>query len=238
MSLKTSLIIPAFNEEKNIEACLMQAIKNSKSKFHEIIVIDNASTDRTGEIAGAVQGVRVVHEQHKGITRARQRGYLEATGDILAFVDADTRMQSGWIEQIELHFKRREIVCLSGPYKYFDLAQWQQSVVWLYWHILGYPTYLATGYMAVGGNFAIRKDTLDKMNGFDTSIEFYGEDTNTARRASKFGKVIFSLSFIMPTSGRRLAKEGFLKIGYIYISNFISEVVFKKPSHSKYSDIR
>ena len=89
---KISLIIPAHNEEKYIADCLEHVIKNSNGKFFEIIVVNNVSSDKTEEIALKFPGVRVVHEHNKGLTHARQRGYIEAKGDILAYIDADTRM--------------------------------------------------------------------------------------------------------------------------------------------------
>lgn len=114
---KISLIIPAYNEEKYVGACLEHAIKNSGGKFFEIIVIDNASTDRTRETAEKFPGVRVVREEKKGITRARQRGFMEAQGDILAFIDADTHMPSGWCEMVLKEFTDNpHFACLSGPY--------------------------------------------------------------------------------------------------------------------------
>ncbi|MDB5194466.1 MAG: putative glycosyltransferase, partial [Parcubacteria group bacterium] len=93
--LKISLIVPAYNEEKSIELCLEHAISNSNGDLYEILVIDNASTDKTALIAASIRGVRVVREEKKGLTRARQRGYIEAKGNILAFIDADTEMPKG-----------------------------------------------------------------------------------------------------------------------------------------------
>ena len=95
-----SLIIPAYNEEKYITDCLIHVLKNSGDKFLEVLVIDNASTDMTSAIAARYDNVRIVREDKKGLTSARQRGYLEAKGDILAFVDADTLMPSGWAEKL------------------------------------------------------------------------------------------------------------------------------------------
>lgn len=237
-NLKISLIIPAYNEEKYIGACLEHAIKNSNGKFHEIIVIDNASTDRTGEIAKSFSKVRVVKEESKGITKARQRGFVESTGNILANIDADTQMPTGWVDQIISEFKKdKNLVCLSGPYIYYDISKLHSFLVKTYW-IIAMPIYWIMGYMAVGGNFAIKRETLEKMNGYDTNIEFFGEDTNTARRASKFGKVKFKLKFAMYTSGRRLIKDGLLKNSIIYISQFFSETIFHKSAIKKHKDIR
>ncbi|MBU0612230.1 glycosyltransferase [Patescibacteria group bacterium] len=236
--LKISLVIPAYNEEKYIGACLEYAIKNSSGKFFEIIVVDNASTDHTGEIAKSFPGVRVVREENKGLTKARQRGFVESTGNIVANIDADTQMPKGWVEKIIEEFKKdKNLVCLSGPYVYYDIPAWQSFLVKSYW-LLAIPIYWITGYMATGGNHVIKRETLEKMNGFDTKIEFFGEDANTARRASKYGKVKFKLRFIMPTSGRRLTKDGLLKNFIIYTSQFFSEAIAHKPIIKKHKNIR
>ncbi len=236
---KVSLIIPAYNEEKYIKACLEHAIGNSGGKFFEIIVVDNNSSDRTKEIAEKIKGVRVVHEGQKGLTLARQRGFAESRGDILAYADADTQMPEGWYEAVVSEFKKNErLACLSGPYVYYDIPGWQRFLVKIYWYVFAFPAYLIIGYMTVGGNFAIRRSVLERMNGFDTSISFYGEDTNIARRARAFGKVKFRPDFVMYTSGRRLAGQGLFKTSFLYAANFISEALFHRPVTQEYKDIR
>jgi glycosyltransferase involved in cell wall biosynthesis len=238
-NLKISLIIPAHNEEKEIGECLKSVIKNAEGLFSEIIVVDNVSTDRTAQLASGFPGVKVVREEAKGITRARQRGFMESKGDVLAFIDADNRMPEGWSEQISQSFQNDpNLGSLSGPYLYYDLPEWQQFLVKLYWYFLAQLAHLITGSVIVGGNVAMRRSVLEKMNGFDTSINFYGEDTDSGRRAKKFGKVKFSLEFKMYSSGRRLSQQGLFKTAYIYIINFLSEVLFKKPAHQSYVDIR
>ena len=233
-----SLVIPAYNEEKCIGECLDHAIKHAGNKFLEIIVIDNASKDKTRQIAEG-KGVKVAHEKRKGLTRARQRGFIEAKGDILAYVDADTKMPEGWFETVLEEFsKDPNLAALSGPYIYYDISPFNKFLVKLYWKFLAIPSYYISGYMVVGGNFAIRKSVLDKMNGFDTTIEFYGEDTNIARRASKFGKVKFRIDFPMHTSGRRLTGYGVFKMALIYGSNFLSEAILHRPLGRKYTDVR
>jgi len=241
---KISLIIPAYNEEKYIGSCLEYAIKHSRdtfgcSRFHEIIVVNNASSDNTDAIASSFKGVKVVREPKKGLTRARQRGFEDATGDILAYIDADTRMPDYWFDVVEKEFsKNPNLAALSGPYYYYDLPTHHKIGVKLYWWILGMPSYFITRYMMIGGNFVIRKNILERMSGFDTSIAFYGEDTDIARRAKEHGKVKFTLKLCMPTSGRRLKGQGTLSTARIYVFNFISEVLFKKPYTKDYTDIR
>ncbi|MDE2030845.1 MAG: glycosyltransferase family 2 protein [Patescibacteria group bacterium] len=234
-----SLIIPAYNEEKYIGECLEYITKNSNGKFFEIIVVSNASTDRTVEVASKYPGVKVVNENRKGVMWARERGRLEAKGEILAFIDADNHMPSGWIEKIEKEFSNNDkLVCLSGPYIYYDIPKWQTFLVAVYWYVFTFPIYLILRYIVVGGNFAIKKDTLEKMNGFDTSIDFYGDDTSIARSAHNFGTVLFRTNFFMYASGRRFSKKGLFLTGLIYAVNFFSQVFMKKSVTSTHEDIR
>lgn len=236
---KISLVIPAYNEEKYIGDCLEHAIKNSSGNLFEIIVVDNASTDRTSEVARKYAGVKVVYEDKKGLTRARQRGLVEAQGDILAYIDADNRISVSWCETVLKEFKNNpNMVCLSGPCVYYDISQWQQLLVKFFWFILAMPVYLIVRYMVYGGNFVIKRDILHKMGGFDTAIEFYGEDTNIARRTKVFGQVKFKPSFVVYASGRRLAGQGIFKTATLYILNFLSEVLVRKPATKKYIDVR
>ncbi len=233
-----SLIIAAYNEEAYLPACLDAVMQNVAGKAMEIIVVDNNSTDGTKKVVERYRAVTYLFERQKGITRARQRGFLGATGDILAYVDADTRPPPGWIEQIWEQFgAHKDLACLSGPYSFYDLSGIRNKVS-AGWFVAARPLYGVIGYMVVGGNFAIRRDVLEKMGGFDSSIEFYGEDADIAKRASKQGKVIFSSRFVMPTSGRRMKKQGFVKMAGIYIINYLSIVIRGKPATKGYEDVR
>lgn len=233
-----SLIIPAYNEEAYLGACLDAVMANIAGKALEIIVVDNNSTDGTRAVAERYPAITYVFEAEKGITRARQRGFLTARGDILAYVDADTRPPTGWIEQIWEQFGRNpELASLSGPYSFYDLSGFRNKVA-NGWFVAARPLYGIIGYMLVGGNFAIRREVLERMGGFDPNIEFYGEDADIARRAKKYGKVLFHPRFVMPTSGRRMKKQGFVKMAGIYFINFFSIVFRGKPATRGYTDIR
>jgi len=241
--MRLSIIIPAYNEERYLPDCLASIQReielSAKSEDVEILVIDNASTDRTGDAARAFSNVRVIREDTKGLTCARQRGLAAASGDVLAFVDADTRMPQGWIKQVMGVFKGcAETVCVSGPYIYYDGSAIEGLLVGLYWRTLALPAYWITRYMAVGGNFAARREALLKIGGFDQGIAFYGEDTNIARRLAAVGKVKFYLRLPMYTSARRLHGEGVWRMALKYGANFLSEVTLKRPVTSSYRDIR
>ncbi len=94
--MRVSIVLPAFNEAKLIGATL-QAVNTAREAFaslgweSEIVVCDNNSTDRTGEIARAA-GAKVVFEPVNQIARARNSGATAATGDWLIFVDADSQV--------------------------------------------------------------------------------------------------------------------------------------------------
>jgi glycosyltransferase involved in cell wall biosynthesis len=236
---KISLVIPAYNEEKYIGDCLDYAIKNSEGRFFEIIVIDNASSDRTAEIAASRPGVRVVREDKKGLTKARQRGLEEASGDFIAYTDADTRLPKKWFETaLDVFSKNPKAVCLSGPYIYYDLSGFKNMILTALWWLTAPLTYRIVGYMVLGGNFIAKKSALLAMGGFDTNIEFYGEDTNIARRLSKFGKVIFRMDFTIDSSARRFIHEGMFKVNFLYGINFLWQVAFHRSRTKVYSDIR
>jgi glycosyltransferase involved in cell wall biosynthesis len=95
--VKVSIVVPAFNEEKLLAQSL-RAMKRACAVFAElgweteIVVCNNNSTDRTGEIASA-EGAQVVFEPVNQIGRARNTGARAATGDWLIFVDADSEPQ-------------------------------------------------------------------------------------------------------------------------------------------------
>ncbi len=237
--MKISLIIPAHNEEKYIGACLEHAITNSGGAFHEILVVDNLSTDKTAEIAKTFPGVRIVREERKGLTRARERGLKEATGDYLAYIDADTRLGKKWMGMLKkILMKRPEVVCLSGPYTYYDAPLHKKIILNGTWWVSAPLTYRIVGYMVLGGNFVAKKSALVAMGGFDQNIEFYGEDTDIARRLSKHGKVMFKMAFSMPSSSRRFQAEGLIKTNLVYGLNYLWQVVYHKPFTKKYNDIR
>lgn len=237
--MKISVIIPAYNEEEYIAGALESITRYAPDNLLEIIVVDNASTDKTAEIAKNFKLVRIAKEVNKGLTKARQKGLTEAKGDLLAYIDADTQISSKWFHTVISEFKKNNgLVCLSGPYIYYDLPRWQRGLIKLYNKYFMYSMSLVSGNIINGGNFIAKKDALLKIGGFDTSIAFYGEDINIATRLKEVGKVKFLRNLYVYTSGRRLKSEGVSATGFRYFANFLSETLFRKPVTNKYKDIR
>jgi glycosyltransferase involved in cell wall biosynthesis len=238
--IKLSVIIPAYNEEKYIASSLESLIEKAGKDIYEIIVVDNASTDNTAAIASKFKGVKVVREERKGLTRARQAGLMAAKGDLVAYIDADTHIKPHWFAYVKKEFSRnKRLVCLSAPYSLYDVSKWKRMLTWSYWNLLAYPTYmLLMKYMVLGANFVAKRSVLLKIGGFDETIEFYGEDTDIARRLHKIGKVKFLRKSLVSSSARRMEAEGWLKIGLKYTTNFVSEVLLHRPANQKYQDYR
>ena len=235
---RISLIIPAYNEEAYLPACLDAVMAHVARPGIEIIVVDNNSTDGTRQVVERYPGVTCLFEPRKGVTRARQCGLRGSSGEILAYVDADTRPPPGWVDQIEEHFAADPaLACLSGPYSFYDLAGLRRFVSEA-WFVAARSLGAITGYVVVGGNFAIPRKVLEQMGGFDASIEFYGEDVDIAKRAGKQGRVHFSPRFVMPTSGRRMQSQGFVKMAGIYCVNYFSVVLHGRPVTQSYTDVR
>ncbi len=236
--MQLSIIIPAFNEEKYIRECLESCIRYAPSNLLEIIVVNNASTDRTAEIARSFPRVRVVDEPLKGLPRARQRGYMEAKGDVILSIDSDTRIPHGWFEAMQDELSKPNVVCVSGPYNFYDIPVWQRKCVAAYWNSCAKVTYMSTGYMVVGGNFAVKRDALKQIGGFNTSISFYGEDTDIAKRLHQVGKVAYTPRCWINSSGRRLSAEGLLKTPFVYAMNYVWIAAVGKPLTKTHKDIR
>ncbi len=244
--MKLSFVIPAYNEENNISACLSSIIEECRKEEYavEIIVVDNACTDRTAEIAASFPGVNVIREQQKGIVWARRAGYLASSGDLIANVDADIMLLPGWLKRVIRSFRKDEkLIAMSGPHTFHDLSPWVNMIIrgyyaWGYVIYLFTNTVLHTGAMLQGGNYVIKRSVLDKIGGYDTSIIFYGEDSDVAMRIRKLGHIKFDFGLKVSTTGRRLAEEGLARMGIRYGLNYIWIIIFKRPFSKEYRDIR
>jgi glycosyltransferase involved in cell wall biosynthesis len=246
LNMKISIIIPAYNEEKLLVRCLESIFSARLPESYEVIVVNNGSTDRTEEIAKSFEGVQVVTELNKGVTRARQAGFKAASGDILVFFDADTIIPDDWFRIATKRFESNpKLVGVSGPYHFEAISWWARGLEWFYNYIVMSTgefvwKYILRqgGIMLLGGNFAVRRGALEAINGFDTKIDFYGDDTNLTRRIAKIGKIDYSNKLFVYSSPRRFKGEGWIKLVFKYVINFLGEWILKKPISRTYEDFR
>jgi glycosyltransferase involved in cell wall biosynthesis len=244
--MKISIIIPAYNEEKLLPRCLESIFSSNLPENYEVIVVNNASIDKTEEEAKKFEKVTLIFESQKGVTRARQAGYLASSGDILVFFDADTKISKNWFDIAINKFKNDpELMGVSGPYHYDNISKPAIFLESIYNNILmpageriWQGVFRQGGIMLLGGNFAVRREVLDQIGGFDTDLDFYGEDTNLTRRVAKIGRIEYLNKLFVESSPRRFVGDGCVKVATKYVFNFLGEWIFKKPLNKIYRDFR
>ena len=244
--MKISFVVPAYNEEAVVAESLHAILRELQRTptDAEVVLVNNASTDKTKEIALTIEGVRVIDELHKGLVRARHAGYVATTGELVANIDSDTLIPPGWLGKVLKEFEKdKNLVALSGPYIYHDLS-WSHRAMVKVFYFFGYLSYLFNHYilrkgaMLQGGNFVLRRSAWDKAGGFDTTIDFYGEDTDVARRLAPFGHIKWTWGLPAYTSGRRLKHEGIIQTGLRYAANYLCVLTTGRPFTKHYKDVR
>jgi glycosyltransferase involved in cell wall biosynthesis len=181
-----SVIIPAFNEERYLPqtlARLHRAIAHlgaATKRPVEIIVVDNASTDRTAEIAIAA-GARVILVPEHNIARVRNAGAASASGHLFVFLDADTLIPEALLGRIAQVIE--EPACLGGAVDtdYRPARRLIRAYLRL-WRQLG----LALG-MAQGAAQFCRRDAFSALGGYDETL-FMGEDVDFYWRLGRLAK--------------------------------------------------
>jgi|GEM_PF-88412 len=221
-----SVVVPAYNEEYLLPSCL-HALRNQDYRGqYEIIVVDNASTDATAEIARSY-GCRVVHEAVKGYCCAVRKGFAEARGDIIACTDADTIVASNWLSKIAANLLIPGTAACSGVFRFHDGSFLIKTIG----HIFG-----RFNYHLAGANMAVWADAYRRIGGFDSAVNL-GADVELGLRLGKIGKVTIDRRLIVTTSSRRFS-SAFFKTVFTYYFNDLWLYVFKKPFFSSFRDFR
>jgi glycosyltransferase involved in cell wall biosynthesis len=121
------IVIPAYNEEATIRACVTAALGQTVAAT-EIVVVDNRSTDATSDILDDLIAqhpdapLRVLRQESaQGITPTRNMGFDAITSDIIGRIDADTLLEPDWVEQVARVFVDPTIHAATGPVIYYDM---------------------------------------------------------------------------------------------------------------------
>lgn len=203
-----SIIIPTFNEEKHIVQ-ILECLKKQTLAPYEIIIADD-STDKTPQIAAAnlkpwAKRFKIIDGGKKSVGKARTLGGLQATGNILLFLDCDTVFPNDYLQKAVAEFKRKNCVVAITSFNYeskhpFDL---------LIGGFMNLATQLVQTVYACTHGFAIMctKDVFEKINGFDDNLKM-GEDFDFGFRAKTHGKFRVLTSTKIHISPRRLHEEG------------------------------
>lgn len=177
-----SVVICTHNRAAYLYPCVMSVLNQSVADVcYEILIVANACTDETERIArelSAKQGVRHVVEPTLGLSHARNRGWREARGQIVAYLDDDATAEPGWMESALSVFQkhRPQPAWVGGA---IDLACEVPMPSWLgreCWHLFGHldwgdiPCVLGPECYLAGGNSFFRREVLKKMGGFDARL--------------------------------------------------------------------
>lgn len=225
-----SVVVPAFNEEKNITSCLKALKKqNFPKQNYEIIVVDNASTDKTGEIANKM-GTKVVLEPKKGLVFALKKGFDNLRGQMVAVTDADTLVPQDWLEKIVDTFRKNSsLVSLSGRIIF------QPKNFLIFMAELTMNVFSLLSHSSFGCNFAFKKEIYQKIG---LSENHLGWETDFSTRAKRYGQTAFLWGNPVVTSSRHYqGKEG-LKYACRAALNGLSITLFKKTIFNSFSDVR
>jgi len=235
---RISVIIPALNEEKYIEATLFHI---ATQKPHEIIIADSHSTDNTLKIAKKY-GCRIVQSPRGSASVGRNAGARAATGDVLLFIDADTLAYPNLISELSKDFQGAKTKGWTCPVYAFS-PNWKEHLMYNAFNNLAeFLIKYAKKPHAAGIAVAARKDAYLQVGGFDENLKVM-EDHDFALKLGKIGSFAFSKKTCVFTSTRRINKWGgwslFARYSKIYISYMINKKKFMNSNKKmRYEPIR
>lgn len=201
-----SIIIPAYNEEHLIGQCLQSVAEaiaaNRNFGFtHEIIVVDNNSTDNTANLAKQARA-RVIFEPINHIARARSAGAAAATGEWLIFLDADCVLSAGLVTDIFQLIKEGKHVGVGSTLLMPGLPWWASAILKL-WTMLSVLYGWAAGALMVCSARAFRE-----IGGFNLEL-YAAEEIEFSQKLKKWGQAHYLKFTILTThpletSGRKI----------------------------------
>ena len=227
-----SIIIPAYNEEVVIADCLSSVCNQTFSpEKYEVIVINNASTDKTKQVAQSFN-VKIIDEPKKGYVYALRTGCEKAQADIIAITDADTIVPNDWIEKIYNTYKKDpDVVAVGGGtilkpgFPFARLAETFLNITApLFNYLLGY-------------NFSVRKDIYEKSGGFTMDVNL-NTDTEFSMRLKKHGKIVCLQNNPVITSSRHYKGLTGLLYSIKIATNFLVLTLFNRTIFFNFKDIR
>lgn len=204
MSPVLTIVVCTYNREEWLPGCLSSLEQQCADDTVEVLVIDNNSTDATPRIAheftDRLPNFKYIFEGTQGLSHARNRGFKEAFGQFVAYIDDDARAHPDWVNAI-IHFfeTHPDASGAGGQHNAFSLVPipaWFPKEYGC--RSLGNETrLLQKGEWISGTNMVFRKSALIDVGGFDTSIGMsgdkvsYGEETNLTLKMLKRGMQIY-----------------------------------------------
>ncbi len=191
---RVTVFIPAYNEEKLIGKTLDLLKDQDYEGEYELMVVDNASTDSTAEIAGR-SGARVIREEAKGNRFAVERGFAEAKGEIVVQTDADSRPTREFLRRILEPYSDPNVVASGTRIKFFDCS----PLINILYKV---AAILNPRESMWGPSLSARKWAWKKVGGFNKGFDINADGFFTLC-LRKVGKVAIIYHYYLPVSGRR-----------------------------------
>lgn len=195
---RVSVIVCAYNAADTIEDCL-SSLERLTYPDVEIILVNDGSRDRTGEIARQHPGVRVVDIPNGGLSNARNVGLAHATREVVAYTDADTRVDPDWLTHLVQPFLTSDVVGSGGPNVVPpDDPAMAQCIA----RAPGGPTHVLlddrTAEHVPGCNMAFKREALLAIGGFNAVYLRAGDDVDVCWRLQARGwKIGFAASALV-----------------------------------------
>lgn len=196
-----SIVIPVYNEIDTIGACL-DSIAAQTVQPHEVIVVDNNSTDGTLAVVSRYPFVKIIREERQGVVYARNTGFDAARGDIIGRIDADSVLAPNWVATLQRIFQEQQVDAVSGGvgYHHAPFSRLFDKVDYALRHYLAWA--LGREVALQGANMALRtsvwrasKKRMCNRGGmhedFDLGIHVREAGFKTAFRPELFVRIAF-----------------------------------------------
>ncbi|WP_242053897.1 glycosyltransferase [Nostoc sp. FACHB-888] len=187
---KVSVVVCAYNAERTMDSCLA-SLKKLNYPNYEVIVVNDGSRDRTLEITQRYDYVRLINQENKGLSVARNVGMAAATGEIVAYTDSDCMVDPDWLTYLVVKFLSSDVAAVGGP----NLSPPEDSLVPACVAVSpGVPTHILlsdeVAEHIAGCNMAFRREILEEINGFNPIFRTAGDDVDICWRLQDKGYTI------------------------------------------------
>ena len=188
---RVSVVVCTYNGSRTIRDTL-EAFKHLEYPDFEVIVVDDGSTDDVPQIV-AEYDVRLIRTANRGLSAARNTGWQEATGEIIAYIDDDAYPDPHWLQYLAYRFMQGDWVGVGGPNIAPPGDGWIAECVA---NAPGGPVQVLVSDVEAehipGCNMAFRRSALEAIDGFDVRYRAAGDDVDLCwRLEEKGGKIGF-----------------------------------------------
>lgn len=179
-----SVVVCTRDRALSLKRCLKALGKLEYDRF-EVVVVDNASREKTTQEAVAATPFRYVREERAGLNWARNRGAAEARYDIIAYTDDDVQVDPKWLQGVARAFASPETAGMTGLVLPGELETPAQHLFQIYSRgmskgakakefngkVMSARDKITTHFLGVGANMAFRRGELKRLGGFDTALD-------------------------------------------------------------------